>query len=289
MRAHCLAALAAALALFATPQAHAETQQAHPHAEKWSFSGPFGTYDRASVQRGFLVYETVCAACHSLRHLSYRNLGEEGGPFAAYRVFNEETGQHETTLGLHGGHEGKLVEIQDNPYVAAIAAAVMIPDIDRDTGEATERAGRPSDRFRSPYPNPIAARAANGGALPPDLSVITLARHDGANYVHSLLTGYSDPPAGVDVVQGKYYNRYFAGGWIAMPPPLASADMVTYSDGTAATPEQMARDVTHFLAWASDPKMEMRKSLGLQSMAFLLVLTFLVYLAYKQVWRGTKH
>jgi cytochrome c1 len=288
MRTGILFAAAFALALLCTATARAQ-EAAHPEPQGWSFAGPFGRYDRAAVQRGFLVYRDVCSVCHSLRHLAYRNLGEEGGPFAAYRVYDEETGAHEITLGLHGGHEGRLVAIQDNPYVAAIAAAVMVPDIDRQTGEAVERPGRPADRFHSPYPNPIAARAANGGALPPDLSVITLARHGGADYLHALLTGYSDPPAGVEVVEGKYYNRFFPGGWIAMPPPLTVDGQVTYSDGTNATREQMARDVAHFLAWASDPKMEMRKSLGLQAMVFLLVLCALMYLAYKQVWRGVKH
>jgi ubiquinol-cytochrome c reductase cytochrome c1 subunit len=282
-------ALFAFLLLFGAAAPARAQEAAHPAPSQWSFSGPFGRYDRAAVQRGFLVYKNVCSACHGLRHLAYRNLGEPGGPFAAYRVFDEKTGAHEITLGLHGGHEGRLVAIQDNPYVVAIAASATAPDLDPETGEATERPARPSDHFKAPYPNPIAARAANGGALPPDLSVITLARPGGPDYVHSLLTGYSNPPAGVEVVEGKYYNRFFPGGWIAMPPPLSADDIVTYSDATPATRAQRARDVVQFLQWAADPKMEMRKSLGLQAMAFLLALCVLMYLAYKQVWRGVKH
>ncbi len=265
--------------------------QEAPHVEQraWSFDGPFGRYDRAAVQRGFLVYNRVCASCHALDHLSYRNLGEEGGPFAAYRVRNEETGEIEITLGLHGGHEGQLVPATDNPYVQAIAAEAQVPDIDQETGRDIERPARPSDHFRAPYANAIAAATANGSAAPPHLSVMALARHGGANYIYALLTGYSDPPAGADIVEGKHYNRAFPGHWIAMPAPLASEGMVTYSDETPATPSQMASDVAHFLQWAADPHLEARHRLGLVTLVFLSVLALLLYLAYKQVWRGVKH
>ncbi|MGE0046118.1 MAG: cytochrome c1 [Hyphomonadaceae bacterium] len=277
-----------ALAFAAAPAAFAE-EAPHAPAQNWSFEGPFGTYDRGAVQRGFLVYSQVCASCHALDHLSYRNLGEAGGPFTAYRVMNEETGQEEITLGLHGGHGGHLVPPTENPYVQAIAAAAMIRDIDRETGEATERPGRAADRFRAPYANAAAAAAANGGAAPPDLSVMALARRNGADYIHGLLTGYTEAPAGAEIVEGKHYNRYFPGHWISMPPPLPQAGLVTYNDGTEATVDQMASDVAHFLQWAADPHMERRNALGVQVLIFLVVLSVLVYLAYRQVWRGVKH
>jgi cytochrome c1 len=222
-------------------------------------------------------------------HLSYRNLGEKGGPFAAYRVRNHETGEPEIVIGSHG-HGGQLLGINDNPYVRQIASEVMIMEIDRESGLESERPGRISDRFRRPFANEYVARAANGGALPPDLSVITSARHGGADYVRSLLLGYVEPPPqGVDIVEGKHYNRFFAGHWIAMAPPLAADDMVTYSDGTPATREQMANDVAEFLQWAADPHMETRKRTGIMAILFLAILSVLMYIAYKQVWRGQKH
>lgn len=279
-----------ALAFIVAPIGVAVAQEApHAPAQNWSFDGPLGRYDRGAVQRGFLVYQQVCSSCHSLDHLAYRNLGEPGGPFAAYRVMNEATGAEEITLGLHGGHEGRLVPATENPYVQSIAADVMIRDINGETGAETERSGRPADYFRNPYANPIAAAAANGGAAPPDLSVMALARHGGASYIRALLTGYSDPPAGADIVEGKHYNRAFSGNWIAMPPPLSADGMVTYADGTNATRAQMAGDVAHFLAWASDPHLEERHALGVQALIFLVVLALLLYLAYKEVWRGVKH
>jgi cytochrome c1 len=248
----------------------------------FSFDAPFGGYDRAAVQRGFQVYTQVCAACHSLRQLSYRNLGEEGGPFAAYRVPGHDGHEAEIVLNAEGLHGAKLIEANDNPYVRQIASEIMVPTVD-DLGQPSERAGRPSDRFKAPFANDAQARAANGGALPPDLSVITLARFGGAHYVRSLLTGFTG-----DIQDGKYVNTTFSGGLIGMAPPL-QPDMVTYQDGTPATVEQMASDVARFLQWAADPHMEARKRMGLVVILFLTVLLLMLYLSYKAVWRGVKH
>lgn len=271
-----------ALALLGAPAAYAAEGVDVPE-RRWSFDGPFGTYDMAAVQRGYHVYQQVCALCHSMDYLHYRNLGERGGPFAAYRVMNRETGAEEITLdGSHGGH---LVDPNENPWVRQIASEIMIRDIDRDTGEATERAGRPSDRFRNPYTNRFAAAAANGGMAPPDLSVIPLARAHGADYIYALLVGYTGEER-----EGRYVNRYFPGELIGMPPPLIQAGQVTYAEGQPeATIEQMASDVTHFLQWAADPHMVARKKLGLVVMTFLILLAALMYLSYKQVWRSVKH
>jgi cytochrome c1 len=275
--------LIALAALVVAPIAHAQEHTPDPPPQPWSFNGPFGQYDRiGAVQRGFLVYQQVCSSCHSLNYLSYRNLGEPGGPYQLFRVMNEETGAHEDVLVPHG--EGRPVPPSENKYVRAIAASVMVADINRDTGEAAERPGIVSDRFRAPYANDQAARAANGGALPPDLSVITLARKGGADYVYALLTGYTGEQR-----EGRHINRYFPGELIGMPPPLVADGMVTYSDGTNATREQMARDVVQFLQWAADPHMEARNRTGAVTMLFLIFLAVLVYLSYKQVWRGLKH
>lgn len=276
-------------AAFAFLPAGAALAQEGPHIteHRFGFEGPFGTYDRAAVQRGFHVYQSVCASCHSMNGLAYRHLGEEGGPFAAYRQRNEETGAEEVTTAPHGEH-ARFVDPNENPYVRAIAAEVMIPTTD-ELGQPSERAGRPSDYFRHPFANEAAARASNGGALPPDLSVITSARHGGASYVRCILLGFRDPPAGVTLLTGQHYNTCFSGNRIAMAPPLTADGQVTYSDSTNATVDQMATDVATFLQWASDPHMEQRNSLGLQVLGFLLILTVLLYLAYRQVWRGTKH
>lgn len=274
-------ALAAAFTLSAP--ALAETAHA-PEPHNFSFEGPFGLYDRASVQRGFLVYKQVCASCHSLKQLSYRNLGEDGGPFAAYRETDMATGEVHITTAPHG-HGARFIEANDNPFVRAIAAEAMIPIVD-ELGQPSEREGRPSDRFRRPFANEAQARAANGGALPPDLSVITLARSGGAEYIRSLLMGYTG-----EVEDGKHVNRYFAGELIGMAPPLTEdiAAAMTFSDGTQPSVAQMSTDVAHFLQWAGDPHMEKRKAAGFQVLAFLIILTLLLYLVYKQVWRGQKH
>jgi ubiquinol-cytochrome c reductase cytochrome c1 subunit len=219
----------------------------------WSFSSVFGTFDRAAQQRGLQVYKEVCSGCHGLRLLAYRNLKAIG--------YNDDE-------------------------IKAFAAENNVNSLN-DDGEEVERPARPSDKFVSPYPNEQAARAANGGAYPPDLSLIVKARPDGANYLHALLTGYVDAPADKKVPDGMYYNKYYSGNLIGMPQPLY-ADGVQYADGTKATPDQMAKDVTAFLAWASEPELEKRKSLGVTVMLFLLLLTILSYLAMKQIWAPIK-
>jgi cytochrome c1 len=276
-------AVAAAAAL-AGGVAFAANEAKPPMAHHFSFDGPLGSYDMGSVQRGFQVYYQVCSTCHSMDHLSYRELGEEGGPFAMYSVRDEATGEMHKRVGLPAGEHGEFVQVTDNPYVRAFANNVQIPDIDPATGEATTRAGRITDHFRRPFANESAARAANGGALPPDLSVITLARAGGAGHVRSILLGYTGQTHGA-----QYVNDYFAGRYISMPPPLSVDGQVTYSDGTVATKQQMATDVANFLQWAADPHMEERKSMGIQVLIFLLVLTGLLYVAYKQVWKGESH
>lgn len=217
---------------------------------RFSFDGIFGTYDRASAQRGFQVYKEVCSACHAMRLLSYRNLRELG-----------------------------LTEAQ----VAAIAAQFTVVDGPNDEGQMFERPARAADRFRRPFPNQQAARAANNGAYPVDLSVITKARPNGADYVFALLTGYQDPPAGVTMMDGMNYNRYFPGHQIAMAAPL-NPDQVEYADGTPATVEQMARDVTTFLAWAAEPELEQRRAMGVKVILFLTILGGLAYAVKRKVW-----
>ncbi|MBL8536936.1 MAG: cytochrome c1 [Hyphomonadaceae bacterium] len=274
--------VAAAVFVAAAGVAFAAGEAEHPHDHPFSFDSPIRGYDMAAVQRGFQVYNQVCSTCHSMAHLSYRHLGEEGGPFAAYMARNHETGEEEMVVGKPA-HGGRFVTVTENPYVRAIASAVTISDIDPASGQPMDRPGRVSDHFRSPFPNEIAARAANGGAYPPDLSVITSARHGGADYIYSLLVGYTG-----EVDGALYGNRYFAGGKIAMPPPLAEG-AVAYADGSPTTVEQYAADVTTFLQWAADPHMEARKRMGIIVISFLLVLAGLLYLAYKQVWRGESH
>ena len=220
----------------------------------WTFSGVLGTFDRASQQRGLQVYKEVCSGCHGLRLLAYRNLKAIGYNDDEIKAFASENSVNTTN----------------------------------DEGEVVERPARPSDKFVSPYPNDKAARAANGGAYPPDLSLIVKARPGGANYLHALLTGYIDAPADQKVPDGMYYNKYYSGNLIGMPQPLYD-DGVEYADGTNATPDQMAKDVTAFLAWASEPEMEERKSLGVSVMLFLLLLTALSYFAMKQIWAPIKN
>jgi ubiquinol-cytochrome c reductase cytochrome c1 subunit len=274
--------IAAAVAAISVGAAFAVGEAEHPHDYPYSFDSPVGGYDMGQVQRGFQVYNQVCASCHSMDHLAYRHLGEEGGPFALYNVRNHETGEPEMHVGKPA-HGGTFVDVVDNPYVRAIAEAHMITDTDPNSGQPVERPGRISDHFRRPFPNEIAARASNGGAYPVDLSVITLARHGGADYIRSLLVGYDGHNEGT-----LYGNRYFPGGLIAMPPPLAEG-AVPYADGTATTVEQYATDVAAFLQWAGDPHMEERKRLGMVVLAFLIALAGLMWLAYKQVWRNESH
>ncbi len=273
----------AALVLAGVGVAWAATHGEKPEAYPFSFESPLGSYDMAAVQRGFQVYNQVCANCHSMNHLAYRHLGEEGGPFALYMVQNEESHEMEPHVG-RPEHGGTFVEVTDNPYVRAIAQSHMITDVDPTSGQPTDRPGRISDHFRRPYPNEIAARASNGGAAPPDLSVITSARHGGARYVRSLLMGYTGETEGT-----LHHNPYFPGGRLAMPPPLADG-AVPYADAnTPQTVAQYATDVATFLQWSADPHMEQRKRLGIVVLAFLVALAGLLFLAYTQVWRGESH
>lgn len=251
-----LAAFLAGPAL-AAPALAAEGETELKHVE-WSFDGPFGTFDRAQLQRGFQVYKEVCAACHGMKYMSYRNLGEPGGP--------------------------EFPEAQ----VKAIAASYMVPSLD-ENGEPSERPALPSDRFKSPFPNEVAARAANNGASPPDLSLMAKARHGGPDYIYSILTGYEEAPADVTLNAGMSYNKYFSGHQIGMPQPIVVDDQVTYSDGTKATIDQMARDVSAFLQWTAEPHQEARKSLGVKVIIFLLVLCVLFYFSYKRVWSDVEH
>jgi ubiquinol-cytochrome c reductase cytochrome c1 subunit len=216
----------------------------------WSFNSPVGNYDRASLQRGFQVYKEVCAACHSLNHVRYRNL---------------------KTLGF------------SEAQIKAIAAGYTITDSPNDQGQMVERPRRPNDFFNAPYPNEQAARAANGGAYPVDLSLITKARTHGPNYVYALLTGYADTPQTVTLFAGKYYNAYFPGQQIAMPPPLTPG-IVSYGDGTKATVAQMSKDVVTFLTWAAEPELETRHTMGIKVLIFLLVWIVLLYFVYRNIW-----
>jgi ubiquinol-cytochrome c reductase cytochrome c1 subunit len=250
-----VAALLACAATAATGPARAAGEAVAIPDAGFSFAGPFGSIDRASAQRGFQVYKEVCAACHGLRLLSYRNL---------------------TELGL------------SEAQVRNIAASVTVTDGPNDDGQMFERPGRLSDRFRSPFPNDNAARAANNGALPPDLSVMVKARANGANYMHALLVGYRDPPPGVTLAAGMNWNEYFPGHQIAMAAPL-SDDRVTYTDGTKATLDQLSRDVTTFLAWAAEPELESRRAMGVRVIIFLTVLGGLVYAVKKKVWANVAH
>jgi ubiquinol-cytochrome c reductase cytochrome c1 subunit len=227
----------------------------HPKQLKWEFDGFFGRFDKASIQRGFQVYKEVCSACHSLKRLSYRNLQEVG------------FGENE---------------------VKQIAAQYLITDGPDEDGEMFERAGLPSDKFVQPYRNENEARASNGGAYPPDLSLITKARHDGANYVYSLLNGYEEAPKGFEITEGKNYNIYFEGRQIAMPAPIIEDEQILYNDGTYATKEQMAIDVVNFLQFAAEPETEHRKKMGVRTMFFLLVLLFIFLAAKKAIWKNVK-
>jgi len=219
-------------------------------SQEWSFNGPFGTFNRGELQRGFQVYKEVCATCHSLNFISFRNLTDLG--------FNENE-------------------------VKAIAAEFQVEDGPNNEGEMFERAAIPSDMWPAPYPNDNAARASNNGALPPDLSLMVDARAGGADYLYALLSGYHETPQGKEIGEGMYYNAYYPGNQIAMPSPLVE-DGVEYGDGTSATLVQQARDVTAFLAWATEPNMEQRKRMGVMVIIFLLVMTVLFYYSKKKIW-----
>jgi len=219
----------------------------------WSFEGIFGTFDRSSLQRGYQVYQEVCSGCHSIQHLSYRNLSEKGGP------------------------EFSLDEAK------AIAAQFEVTDGPNDEGEMFTRPRRLSDKFVNPFPNIQAATAANGGAYPPDMSVLVKARKGGADYIYSLLLGYEEVPAGYELDDGVYYNKYIPENKIMMSKPL-SEGAVEYSDGTQATEAQMAKDVVTFLTWAAEPNLEARHKMGFKVFIFLIILLILVYFSKQKVW-----
>jgi ubiquinol-cytochrome c reductase cytochrome c1 subunit len=268
----------------------------------WKHDGAFGTFDVNAMQRGFKVYKAICSTCHGMKLLSFRNLGDVGGPF----------------------HDARYPNPNDNPVVKKIASEFMVPKVDPDSGQTVPMPGIPADAFPSPYANAIAAAVQNGGAVPPDLSVIVKARNGGAGYVYSLLQGYVAPPAGLVVNAGQNYNAYFhgdtgsqwvnkdprdkpPGGFLAMAPPIqdrdirlqrecvegaqggTSCDVNTFDDGTPTTLEQAAHDVAIFLAWASDPKTVARKQLGAAVIPFLFLLAILVFLSYRRIWRNVEH
>jgi len=219
----------------------------------WSFNGLFGTFDRASLQRGYQVYQEVCSGCHSVQHLSYRNLSEKGGP------------------------EFSIEEAK------AFASQFEIEDGPNSEGEMFLRSAKLSDKFVKPYSNIEASTAANGGAYPPDMSVLAKARVGGADYIYSLLLGYEEPPMSYELDDGVYYNKYMLGNKIKMSEPI-SDDIVEYLDGTAATKEQIAKDVTSFLVWASEPHLESQHRMGFKVIIYLIILITLVYMSKQKVW-----
>jgi ubiquinol-cytochrome c reductase cytochrome c1 subunit len=253
-------------------------QPPHP----FTFDGPFGTFDQAQLQRGYKVYREVCSTCHAMHLMSFRNLGQKGGPF----------------------YDPKYKNPNDNPVVKEIASEYDIADIDPDTGDDITRKGTPADRFPSPFKNDEAAKASNNGAIPPDMSVLAKAREGGALYIYNIVSGSHTPPAGLELNPGQYYYPHVNGslraqwkgdpahvphgGVLAMPPPLKSNGQVAYDDGTPSTVQQNAEDVAAFLAWASDPHAVERKQTGFAVIIYLLLLAGLTYAAYRQVWRG-KH
>lgn len=263
-------AAAAALVTFSSAMAAAQEQEIPPRI-KWSFSGPFGLYDTEQLQRGFKIYREVCSNCHSLKLLAFRDLAEPGG------------------LGYTAAQ------------VAAIAAQYPVTDGPNDQGEMFQRPGRPADRFPPPFANDQAARAANGGALPPDMSVLAKARgyergfpwfvfdiftqyqEEGPDYIAALLKGYEEPPKGVTLPENAHYNVYFPGHALGMPPPLSNGQ-VEYTDGTPADLQHYSQDIAAFLMWAAEPKLDTRKRVGFQVMIFLIVLAGLVYFTKKKVW-----
>ena len=224
---------------------------------EWSFDGLFGTFDRAQMQRGMQVYKEVCHSCHGLQYIAFRNLHAAG--------LHRRSGRSDRRTDF---------EVQDGP---------------NDEGDMFMRPAKAADHVPSPFPNEQAARAANNGALPPDLSLIVDARMGGADYIHALLIGYrEEPPAGFQMGDGMYYNEYFPGHQIAMPPPLSDG-RVEYTDGTEATLDQQAKDVTAFLAWASEPNLEQRKQMGVSVMLFLIVLTAMLYALKRHIWSDVQH
>jgi len=262
----------AGMATMAVPVLAAE--QVQPPRQKWSFSGPFGTYDQAQLQRGFKVYREVCAACHSMNLVAFRNLAEPGGP---------------------GYSEAQVKQL---------ASEYQIRDLD-EQGDPTERPGRPADHFPAPFANELAAKAANGGVAPADFSTLAKARtyergfpwfvldmftqyqEQGPDYIAALLMGYVQPPEDFQLPSGASYNKYFPGHAIAMPPPLSDGQ-VTYDDGAPETVEQYSKDVTAFMMWVAEPHMVARKRIGFQVMIFLIVFAGLLYFTKKKVWHDVK-
>lgn len=248
--------------LFSTPHFFATGAQAAEDAKtpiemEWSFQGPLGTYDRNALRRGYQVYKEVCAACHGLKHVYFRNLSQAGGP--------------------------EFTEAE----VKALAAQYQMVEGPDKFGDMFERAGLPRDAFPEPYDNDNAARAANGGSLPPDLSLINKARGAGADYIYSLLIGYEPTPKDMEMRAGLYYNPYMPGGRIAMPAPLLP-EIVDYSDGTTASVEQMALDVTHFLQWAAEPELEARHRMGVIVIIYLSIFAGLMYFTNRKIWKSEK-
>jgi ubiquinol-cytochrome c reductase cytochrome c1 subunit len=230
---------------------HSHATQQLPHV-KWSFDGPFGTYDKAALQRGYKIYREVCSSCHAMKRVSYRNLHSLG--------YNEEE-------------------------IKAIAAQYTVTDGPNDEGEMFERAARPSDHFKSPFANDNAAKYANNGALPPDMSLLAKARMGGPDYIYGILTGYEEPPADKKLLSGQYWNKYMAGHVIAMAQPLTDGQ-ITYEDGTPQTLDQYARDVSQFLVWASEPEMEERKRMGAKVILFLVVFAAVMYGVKRKIWKN---
>ena len=268
--------LTASLSASALQSATAQEAE-NPPRQTWSFHGPFGMYDPAQLQRGFKIYREVCSTCHSMKLLAFRNLADPGGP-----GFTEAQAE-------------------------AIASSYQVTDGPNDKGEMFQRPGKLADHFPPPFPNDQAARAALGGGLPPDMSVLAKARgfesgfpwfifnaftqyqEQGPDYIHGILVGYEDPPAGVTVPPGTFYNKYFPmPHFIAMPKPLSDGQ-VEYTDGTPTTVDQYAKDISAFLMWAAEPKLDERKRLGFQVFVFLIVLTGLLYFTKKKVWQDIHH
>jgi len=232
---------------------HSEETNKNYVKTNWSFKGIFGVFDRASLQRGYQVYQEVCSGCHSVQYLSYRNLSEKGGP------------------------EFSIEEAK------AMAAQFEVEDGPNSDGEMFMRPGRLSDKFVKPYPNIEASTAANGGAYPPDMSVLAKARKGGADYIYSLLLGYEEVPTGFELDEGVYYNKYMSGNKIKMVAPLSDG-LVEYSDGTQSTTAQMAKDVTTFLVWAAEPHLESQHRMGFKVIIYLIILLTLVYMSKQKVW-----
>ncbi len=277
------ATIAVGLLSVAGPVMAGSTQAPLKDDVHWSFESPLGMYDQAQLQRGFKVYKEVCSACHSMNLVAFRNLGDPGGPF----------------------WNPKYPNPNENPVVKAIAKDYQIADIDNDSGDAIKRPGTSADYFVPPFANRTAAAAANGGAIPPDMSLLSAAREGGPRYIYSVVTGDgTTAPAGLTIPAGKYYDPWMngdvssyyqgnphkipVGGFIAMPPPLID-DRVAFDDGTKATTKQEAADVAAFLQWTSDPKMEERKQLGVSVMIFLLILSGVLYASYRQIWSKIGH